>query len=215
MARRGLKFGIFLAPFHRLGENPTLGMARDLELIEWLDELGYDEAWVGEHHSAGWETIASPEIFIGVAADRTKHIKHDENSNIDNDRNKTVGNNQTETIVKNKTIDVGENHRETIGKNVTISVGENHGESIGKNMTISIANDLAETVEGKYTEAVTKEYGLTAKTITMEADDKITLKTGDAQMVMKSNGDITISGKTINIKGSGDVIIKGSKVTAN
>jgi limonene 1,2-monooxygenase len=75
MARRGLKFGIFLAPFHRLGENPTLGMARDLELIEWLDELGYDEAWVGEHHSAGWETIASPEIFIGVAADRTKHIK--------------------------------------------------------------------------------------------------------------------------------------------
>lgn len=75
MARRGLKFGIFLAPFHRLGENPTLGMARDLELIVRLDELGYDEAWVGEHHSAGWETIASPEIFIGVAADRTKHIK--------------------------------------------------------------------------------------------------------------------------------------------
>jgi limonene 1,2-monooxygenase len=75
MARRGLKFGIFLAPFHRLGENPTLGMARDLELIQRLDELGYDEAWVGEHHSAGWETIASPEIFIGVAADRTKHIK--------------------------------------------------------------------------------------------------------------------------------------------
>ena len=64
-----------MALFHRLGEHPTLGMARDLELIEWLDELGYDEAWVGEHHSAGWETIASPEIFIGVAADRTKHIK--------------------------------------------------------------------------------------------------------------------------------------------
>lgn len=74
MARRGMKFGIFMAPFHRLGENPTLAMARDLEMIQWLDELGYDEAWVGEHHSAGWETIASPEIFIGVAADRTKHI---------------------------------------------------------------------------------------------------------------------------------------------
>jgi len=74
MARRGIKFGIFLAPFHRLGENPTLGMTRDLELIEWLDHLGYDEAWIGEHHSAGWETIASPEIFIGAAAERTKHI---------------------------------------------------------------------------------------------------------------------------------------------
>ena len=44
MAQRGMKFGIFLAPFHRLGENPTLAMARDLELIEWLDWLGYDEA---------------------------------------------------------------------------------------------------------------------------------------------------------------------------
>ena len=74
MARRGLKFGIFLAPFHRLGENPTLGMARDLELIEWLDHLGFDEAWIGEHHSAGWETIAAPEIFIAAAAERTRHI---------------------------------------------------------------------------------------------------------------------------------------------
>ena len=63
---KGLEFGIFLAPFHRVGENPTLGMARDMELVEWLDELGYDEAWIGEHHSAGWEIIASPEIFIGA-----------------------------------------------------------------------------------------------------------------------------------------------------
>ena len=75
MSRRGLNFGIFLAPFHRLGEIPTLGMARDLELIDWLDHLGYDEAWVGEHHSAGWETIAAPEIFIAAAAERTRHIR--------------------------------------------------------------------------------------------------------------------------------------------
>ena len=50
-------------------------MARDLELIDWLDHLGYDEAWVGEHHSAGWETIAAPEIFIAAAAERTRHIR--------------------------------------------------------------------------------------------------------------------------------------------
>ena len=70
-----MKFGIFLGPFHRVGENPTLAIDRDLELIQWLDYLGYDEAWIGEHHSAGWETISSPEIFIGIAADRTRHIK--------------------------------------------------------------------------------------------------------------------------------------------
>ena len=70
-----MKFGIFLGPFHRVGENPTLALARDLELIEWLDYLGYDEAWIGEHHSAGWEIISSPEIFIAAAAERTRHIK--------------------------------------------------------------------------------------------------------------------------------------------
>jgi limonene 1,2-monooxygenase len=70
-----MKFGIFMAPFHRMGENPTLALERDFKLIELLDELGFDEAWVGEHHSAGWETIASPELFIGVAAQRTRQIK--------------------------------------------------------------------------------------------------------------------------------------------
>jgi limonene 1,2-monooxygenase len=70
-----MKFGIFLAPFHRVGENPTTAFERDYELIQWLDQLGYDEAWIGEHHSAGWETIASPELFIASAAERTRHIK--------------------------------------------------------------------------------------------------------------------------------------------
>ena len=67
-----MKFGIFMAPFHRVGENPTLAFERDMQLIEWLDELGYDEAFIGEHHSAGWEIIPSPEIFMAVAATRTR-----------------------------------------------------------------------------------------------------------------------------------------------
>src|SRR5256885_898829 len=70
-----LKFGIFLAPFHPVGQNPTLALQRDLDLIELLDELGYDEAWIGEHHSAGYEIIASPEVFIATAAERTRHLR--------------------------------------------------------------------------------------------------------------------------------------------
>jgi limonene 1,2-monooxygenase len=69
-----MKFGIFMAPFHRVGENPALAFERDMQLIEWLDELGFDEAFIGEHHSAGWEIISSPEIFMAVAATRTKRI---------------------------------------------------------------------------------------------------------------------------------------------
>ncbi len=69
-----MKFGIFMAPFHRVGEDPTLCFERDMQLIEWLDELGYDEAFIGEHHSSGWEIIPSPEIFMAVAATRTRRI---------------------------------------------------------------------------------------------------------------------------------------------
>ena len=70
-----LKVGMFLAPFHALGESPTMSMQRDLELIQWMDDIGYDACFVGEHHSGGWETIGSPEIFIAAAAERTRHIK--------------------------------------------------------------------------------------------------------------------------------------------
>ncbi|MCY4238902.1 MAG: LLM class flavin-dependent oxidoreductase [Rhodospirillaceae bacterium] len=70
-----LRFGIFLAPFHTPGINPTLALQTDLELIQHLDRCSYDEAWIGEHHSAGSEIIASPEIFIMAAAERTRHIR--------------------------------------------------------------------------------------------------------------------------------------------
>jgi limonene 1,2-monooxygenase len=70
-----LRFGIFLAPFHPAGQNPTLAIERDMELIVRLDELGYNEAWIGEHHSAGFEIIASPEVFIAAVAQRTRNIK--------------------------------------------------------------------------------------------------------------------------------------------
>lgn len=70
-----MRFGIFLPPMHKTGTNPTLALHRDLELVAHLDRLGYAEAWIGEHHSAGSELIASPEVFIAAAAERTKHIK--------------------------------------------------------------------------------------------------------------------------------------------
>lgn len=69
-----MRFGAFIAPHHPVGEHPTLQFQRDLRLIEQLDELGYDEVWVGEHHSGGWETIGHPEMFLAAAAQRTHRI---------------------------------------------------------------------------------------------------------------------------------------------
>ena len=70
-----LGFGVFLAPHHPIGEHPTLQFQRDLELATWVDRLQYDEFWVGEHHSAGWETIGSPEMFLVAAGERTHRIR--------------------------------------------------------------------------------------------------------------------------------------------
>src|SRR5580693_6097564 len=63
-----LRFGAFYAPFHPVGQSPTLAIEYDLERVVELDRLG-------EHHSGGYEIIGCPEIFIAVAAERTKHIK--------------------------------------------------------------------------------------------------------------------------------------------
>src|SRR5882757_8446356 len=70
-----MRFGMFMAPFHTAIQNPTLALQRDLGVIEWLDQLGFDEVWIGEHHSAGAELIAAPEVFIAAAAERTQRIK--------------------------------------------------------------------------------------------------------------------------------------------
>lgn len=70
-----LNFGAFLAPHHPIGEHPMLQFRRDLDFVEHLDKLGYDEFWCGEHHSTGWEMIASPEMFLAAAGQRSHTIK--------------------------------------------------------------------------------------------------------------------------------------------
>ncbi len=75
MSTVDLRHGVFLAPLHAVGESPNLLMHRDLELMEWIDRLGFNEAWIGEHHSGGFETIGSPELFIAAAVERTRHLR--------------------------------------------------------------------------------------------------------------------------------------------
>ena len=70
-----LGFGAFLAPHHPVGEHPMLQFRRDLDFVEQIDRLGFDEFWCGEHHSSGWEMIASPEMFLAAAGERTKRIR--------------------------------------------------------------------------------------------------------------------------------------------
>jgi limonene 1,2-monooxygenase len=70
-----LRFGAFIPPHTPPDEHPLLALEHDMELVEWLDKLDYQEAWIGEHHSSGWEIIANPELFIAAVAQRTRSIR--------------------------------------------------------------------------------------------------------------------------------------------
>ncbi|GIF04903.1 LLM class flavin-dependent oxidoreductase [Actinoplanes siamensis] len=70
-----MRFGALVFPFHNPMEDPTLQLEGDLALAELCDRLGYDEFWFGEHHSGGWQIIASPELMIAAAAQRTRRIR--------------------------------------------------------------------------------------------------------------------------------------------
>ncbi|MCB2051467.1 MAG: LLM class flavin-dependent oxidoreductase [Novosphingobium sp.] len=72
---QGMRFGIFMGPYHRPDLNPIMAFQQDMDTIVNLDRLGFDEAWIGEHHSGGIETIACPELMIAAAAERTSNIK--------------------------------------------------------------------------------------------------------------------------------------------
>jgi type VI secretion system secreted protein VgrG len=119
----------------------------------------------------------------------------------------TVGGVKTEAIGGSKTQAIGQSKSVTIGKDLTETISGGH--------TIKVLKDLTENVAGQHREEVSKEYMLQAKKVQITAEDEIHLTTGDAEIILKKSGDITIKGNKINVNGSGDVIIKGSKVKAN
>jgi type VI secretion system secreted protein VgrG len=182
------------------------GASSNCNEFRFEDEKGSEQFYL--HAEKDMDTSVENNETLTVQHDRTKTIANDENSDIGKDRNKTVGENQSETIGKDKTAAVGENQSETIGKDKTISVGENQSESIGKDMSLEVGENLIEKI---------------GKALKIEVGDEITLKTGSASIVMKKNGEITIKGKDITLKGSGkinvkaskDVSIKGSKISQN
>ena len=127
----------------------------------------------------------------------------------------TVGAAMAETIGGAKAESIGGVKSENIGSNKSLNIGSNLSENVGKDKSTSVGKDFNETVGGQHKESVTKEYILNAKKVQLVAQDEINIKTGQAEIIMKKNGDITIKGKKINVKGSGDVIIKGSKILEN
>lgn len=175
-----------------------------------------------------------------VGHDRSRKVDHDENVKVANNQSVNVGGNQGVTVDKDRTVTVSQNETISIGKNRTESVSENENVTISKNRdhrveksdslnvtddrTITIGKNENVSIGEKRTTSVGKDDELSVgKKLTITAADEITIKTGDASIVMKKNGEITIKGKDItldgsgkiNVKASSDVVLKGSKVSAN
>jgi type VI secretion system secreted protein VgrG len=127
----------------------------------------------------------------------------------------TVGAAMSEVVGLQKTETIGRAKSEMIGTDKSIDIKKNLTENVGKDQTTTIKENLKETIGGQHQEKVTKEYSLQAKKIQLVAYDEIALKTGSAEIIMKKNGDITIKGGKVNIKASGDMILKGSTIKEN
>ncbi len=69
-----MELGFFTMPLHPPGADYTKGLDDDLEQIIILDDLGFKEAWIGEHFTAAWENIPAPDLLIASAINQTSDI---------------------------------------------------------------------------------------------------------------------------------------------
>ena len=70
-----MQFGYFTMPSHPPERPLKAGHDWDLQVIRWLDELGFSECWIGEHHTAPWEPHPSPDLLVAQALMQTKNIR--------------------------------------------------------------------------------------------------------------------------------------------
>jgi type VI secretion system secreted protein VgrG len=198
------------------------GGSDNFNMIRFEDKKGSEELYIH----------AEKNKQVEVENDNTESIGHDESIDVANNQTISVGKNRSKSVGENETTSVGKNRSETVGadetvtisknrnhsisKNETLNVGENRTASVGKNETISVAENRTTSVDKNDTLNV-------AKKLVISAGDEISIKTGDASITMKKNGEIKIKGKDITLEGSGkinvkassDVVIKGSKIMEN
>jgi type VI secretion system secreted protein VgrG len=209
----------------------TLGGTPDnFNEIRFEDKKGSEELYIHaekdkkivvENDNA--EDIGRDET-ITVARDQTLSVSNNQSISVGKDRSKSVANNESVTVDKNRSASVGENETLSVGKDRSLNVGNNADISVAKKRSTSVGKDEQLSVAENRTTSIGKNDELTvAKNLLFNAGDEIVIKTGDASITMKKNGEITIKGKDITIDGSGkinvkassDVVLKGSKVTAN
>jgi type VI secretion system secreted protein VgrG len=177
---------------------------------------------------------------LKVGANRTKTVAANETVNIGVNETVTVGAAASETVGATKTVavavayqitvgaamneSVGAAKAEEIGGAKSVNVGGISSENVGGNKSVAAGGNISETAGGGMTLSAGKDVGVTAganlsakaaSNAVIDAGDQLTLSCGDATIVLKKSGDITINGKKIQIEASGDLVLKGSKIAEN
>jgi type VI secretion system secreted protein VgrG len=204
-----------------------------------------DEAREVDHDRT---TTIGHDQTLTVKNDETSTIEGYRTETVGKDESITIGGSRTESVGKDESISIGGNRAETVAKSESVSISGSRSLSVAKDdatsvdgaQTVEVAKDLSVSVSGKRTQSISKDDSISisgalsmqvskdgaiqiGKKLVIDVSDEITIKTGDASISMKKNGDITIKGNNItvdaggkaNIKAGGDVIIKGSKVAQN
>ena len=188
-----------------INQEEMIGVNKDIRVGSNHTETigGNKNLQVSGNHTEGIEGNMSLE----VKKDKSETVVQNSLENVGEDKSLRVDNNYQVTVGKNKNQNIGESKTEKVGASKTVSVGNTLSENIGGNATISIAKNATENIE--------KTHTVKAKKMIYSADDEIILKVGKAMLNMKKNGDISLTGKNIKVKGKGKVIVKGSKVGSN
>ncbi|OJH34178.1 type VI secretion system Vgr family protein [Cystobacter ferrugineus] len=129
--------------------------------------------------------------------------------------NELVGGLKSEQVGGAKTESVGAKKSEAVKGARTLQVGGDVSEQVGGSRTLKVGKDLQVSVGGKLNHAVKDSYTLSAKEISLVAEEQFTLKVGSATLQIKKNGDVVIKGAKIEVTASGDIVIKGSKISEN
>ncbi|CAM2010078.1 type VI secretion system Vgr family protein [Acanthopleuribacter pedis] len=175
-----------------------------------------------------------------IGDNRTIKVGRNHNETIGKDMVITVEGNLTEKVKKDYSEDVTENYRISVGKKMETTVGTDRNVTVGKNETVVIQGKADREIKKTLTETVDKDISISGKknysldikdkaNISVGKDinisgnkkgnidiaDKLTITVGSAKMVLKKNGNVEVNGKKIQVKGSSDIVIKGSKIGLN
>jgi type VI secretion system secreted protein VgrG len=185
-----------------------------------LDRIERDKTIkVGRSHiesiGVDMETEVGSNQTISVGSNLTETVAINYAETVGAAMELTVGGVLTIAVGGVMTESVGAASMEQVAGGKTLTVGKDVTENISRNRMVTIGKDQTEKIAGQHKETVEKEYILQAKKIQIAAEDEISLKAGEATIIMKKSGDITIKGSKISVKGSGDVILKGSKIKEN